>query len=56
MQGNTNFESKSVTRKERNARPPRGEQQERPQQAKRGKQWDRVDTKRQWDNFGMGGM
>jgi hypothetical protein len=51
MQGNSNFESKSTARKERNARPPRGEQQEPVQQAKRGKQWERMDTKRQWDNF-----
>jgi hypothetical protein len=51
MQGNTNFESKSIVRKERNARPPRGEQSEHKPQQKRGKQWSRDNDKREQSEF-----
>jgi hypothetical protein len=50
MQGNSNFERN--TRKERNSRPPRGEQGvERHPQAKRGKQWTRDNDKREQSQF-----
>lgn len=47
MYGNSNFQR--ITRKERNERPPRGnESAERQPQAKRGKQWTREDKRNQW--------
>jgi hypothetical protein len=51
MHGNTNFEFKSTTRKERNARPPRGEQAEQKPTQKRGKQWSRDNDKREQSEF-----
>lgn len=49
MHGNSNFER--TTRKERNERPPRGNQHERQQAPKRGKTWERDSSKRNWDSF-----
>lgn len=51
MQGNSNFERNA--RKERNARPPRGNTAEPVQQAKRGKQWTRENKRDQWTPIGF---
>lgn len=52
MHSNATFEK---ARKERNERPPRGnDNTERQQQAKRGKQWTREDKREQWTSFGTG--
>lgn len=51
MHGNSNFEFKSNARKERNVRPPRGEQAESTPTQKRGKQWTRDNDKREQSDF-----
>lgn len=53
MHGNDNFQPMNSRTKQRNGRPPAGEQQERPKQAKqqRGKQWERGNKRDQWQDF-----
>jgi len=49
MHGNSNYER--TQRKERNSRPPRGNEQAKHKEAKHDKQWKRESNKREWETF-----